>query len=112
MECNKWQEEGLLYVSREMDASQAEEYEKHVQICDVCRIEIDQYIHDKKTLFSADMLCESPSEHIDKKIIAACSSMPKSFTEASRSFPQSGSRGRSFQWYFLFSAWARGFILR
>ena len=83
MECNKWQQEGLLYVSREMEASQAEEYEKHVQLCEVCRVEIDQHIHDKKTLFSAEMLGESPSEHIDKKIIAACSSMPK----VSRSIP-------------------------
>lgn len=77
MECNKWQEEGLLYVSREMNASQAKEYEKHVQLCDVCRNEIDQYILDKKALFSADMLCESPSEAVDKKIITACSYLPK-----------------------------------
>jgi hypothetical protein len=77
MECNKWQEEGLLYVSREMNALQAKEYEKHVQLCDVCRNEIDQYILDKKALFSADILCESPSEAVDKKIITACSYMPK-----------------------------------
>ncbi len=77
MECNKWQQEGLLYVSREMEASQEEEYQEHVQLCEGCRDEIDQYIRDKKTLFSAEMLCESPSEHIDRKIIAACSSMPK-----------------------------------
>jgi hypothetical protein len=73
MECNKWQEEGLLYVSKEMDALQASEYGKHVQLCNACRVEIDQYLLDKKTLFSLDMLCESPSEEIDKKIIAACS---------------------------------------
>jgi hypothetical protein len=77
MECNKWQEEGLLYVAKEMDASQAAEYVKHVQLCDICRLEIDQYLTDKKTLFSTDMLCELPSEAIDKKIIAACSQAPK-----------------------------------
>lgn len=77
MECNKWQEEGLLYVSKEMDASQASEYGKHVQLCDECRVEIDQYLHDKKTLFSMDMLCESPSKEIDNKIITACSQSPK-----------------------------------
>ena len=76
MECNKWQEEGLLYVSKEMNASQAAEYGKHVQLCDVCRTEIDRYLIDKNKLFSADMLCESPSEDIDRKIIAACCNRP------------------------------------
>jgi hypothetical protein len=83
MECNKWQEEGLLYVSKEMTASRASEYLKHVQVCDVCRVEIDQYFIDKKSLFSANMLCESPSDEINKKIIAACSFVPK----ASRTIP-------------------------
>lgn len=77
MECNKWQEEGLLYVCREMDAAQTERFKKHVQFCDCCRNEIDQYMHDKKAFFCADMLCESPSGSVDKKIITACSRMPK-----------------------------------
>ena len=77
MDCNKWQEEGLLYVSHELDAAQVATYENHVQGCTVCQDELSNYLHDKKSFFHADVLCEAPSPAIDDKIIAACSRLPR-----------------------------------
>jgi hypothetical protein len=77
MDCNKWQEEGLLYVSHELGAAQVTTYEKHVQGCAACQDELSNYLHDKKSFFNADVLCEAPSQAIDDKIIAACTRLPR-----------------------------------
>ena len=82
MDCNKWQEEGLLYVSRELDAAHVTTYENHVQGCAACQDELSNYLHDKKSFFSADVLCEAPSQAIDEKIIAACSRLPRATRSA------------------------------
>jgi hypothetical protein len=85
MDCNKWQNEGLLYVSHELDVAQVKEYVTHIQGCAACQDELTNYLHDKKSFFSAEILCEAPCEAIDNKIIAACSSMPR-LTQASTLF--------------------------
>jgi hypothetical protein len=76
MECLKWQEIGLLAVSGEADAGQKDEFAQHMKICAACKDEADAYLADKKNFFSSDLLAEAPSETIDAKIIAACSSKP------------------------------------
>ena len=77
MECNKWQESGLLYISHELDEREDREFKEHMQVCSTCGKEVEQYFYDKKNFFPGSLLCESPSEAIDKKIIAACSQLPK-----------------------------------
>jgi len=76
MECPKWQELGLLFVSGETDAQQSEEFKEHMKQCAECKNEIDQYSFDKKNFFSYDFLAEAPPEAINTKIIAACSQKP------------------------------------
>jgi hypothetical protein len=77
MECNKWQESGLLYISHELDEREDGEFKEHMQVCSTCGKEVEQYFYDKNNFFPGSLLCESPSEAIDKKIIAACSQLPK-----------------------------------
>jgi anti-sigma factor RsiW len=72
MECNKWEETGLLYVSGELSAPEASEYEKHLSICQACHSEHSQYASDKKQFFTADFLSEPTPEHLDRKIIGLC----------------------------------------
>ena len=77
MECNKWQESGLLYISHELDEREEREFKEHMRVCSTCGKEVEQYFYDKKNFFPGSLLCESPSEAVDKKIIAACSQLPK-----------------------------------
>jgi hypothetical protein len=76
MECPKWQENGLLFVSGEADARQNEEFNEHMRVCIECKNEVEAYEYDKRHFFQQDFFTESPSEAINKKIIAACSHKP------------------------------------
>jgi len=77
MECNKWQEEGLLYISKELDFDKSKEFQRHCESCSTCRTEMQEYTFDAKTFFKQSFIGESPSEDIDNKIIAACSQAPR-----------------------------------
>jgi hypothetical protein len=76
MECNKWQETGLLYLSQELRSTDVSEFQAHIDVCSVCRNEIDSFDHLQKNVLSADIFLDVPSELIDTKIIAACSKKP------------------------------------
>jgi len=76
MECNKWQEEGLLYISKELDGSGKQLFENHMELCPACRGEVEQYRFDASNFFKESLIGESPSEKINQKIIAACSQAP------------------------------------
>jgi hypothetical protein len=76
MECLKWQEVGLLFVSGETDVRQNEELKEHMKVCAECKNEVDQYYFEKKKFFSHDLLAEAPPKAIDAKIITACSQKP------------------------------------
>jgi hypothetical protein len=76
MECLKWQEMGLLFVSGETDDGQSEEFKEHIKLCAECKQETDQYYFDKQHFFSQDFLADAPRETIDVKIKAACSQKP------------------------------------
>lgn len=76
MECPKWEEIGLLFISGETDARQNSEFKEHIKQCAECKNEVDQYYFDKKHFFFSDLIAETPPEAIDTKIIAACSRKP------------------------------------
>jgi hypothetical protein len=76
MDCPKWQENGLLYVCGEADTRQSEEFKEHMKVCADCKNEADAYLFDKQHFFQPGLRGESPSEAIDRKIIAACSQKP------------------------------------
>jgi hypothetical protein len=76
MECPKWQEMGLLFVSGETDSRQNEKFEEHLKVCAECKKETDQYYFDKQHFSSQDLLAQAPRETIDAKIKTACSQKP------------------------------------
>ena len=76
MECNKCQETGLLYLSQELSSSDVSEFHAHIDVCDVCRNEMESFDHLQKDVLSADLFVDVPSDSIDTKIIAACSQKP------------------------------------
>ncbi len=76
MECSKWQEEGLLFISGESDQQQEKEFREHLLVCADCKAENDQYHFEKKQFFAKAILEDSPSDIVNSKIIAACSQKP------------------------------------
>lgn len=76
MECNTMQETGLLYLSHELGEVQTAEFLDHLSVCSVCRDELAAYEHEKKALYSLEMLGENPSAQTDAKLLAACSRRP------------------------------------
>jgi len=73
MECNKWDENGLLFMARELSQPLASEFEKHLISCQSCSSELNQYTLEKKQFYATAILCESTPEHLDNKIISLCS---------------------------------------
>jgi hypothetical protein len=72
MECNKWEENGLLYMANELSHPLTSEFEQHLKICQCCSNELNQYSLEKIQFFTATCLCEPTPEHLDKKIISLC----------------------------------------
>jgi hypothetical protein len=73
MECNKWEETGLLYTSRELDGPVVSDFEKHLAACLFCNDQLTQYSLEKKQFFTHAILCEETPDHLDEKILAMCS---------------------------------------
>jgi hypothetical protein len=73
MECNKWDENGLLYLAKELSQPLSSEFEQHLTSCQSCSSELNQYTLEKKQFYSTAILCELTPEHLDKKIISLCS---------------------------------------
>jgi len=82
MECNKFEESGLLYVSGEFSAIEAAAYEAHLAECADCRRETEAYKKERETLFTADILSEAPSEAVDREILRVCANPKKKFSFA------------------------------
>jgi len=80
MECIKFEESGLLYVSGELSVSEAQAYEAHLTECAECREEVETYKKERETLFTADILGEAPSEAADKEILRVCANPKKKFS--------------------------------
>jgi hypothetical protein len=82
MECTKFEELGLLYVSGELDDSDARQYEAHLEECPGCKRETEAYKADRASLFGPDMLGEPPPEAVNREIIRVCTASKKRLTMA------------------------------
>jgi hypothetical protein len=80
MECNQWNEKGLLFTANELNEKDASDYRAHLEICDFCKKELHVYEQERKTLFAPEIFEETPSAAIDKEIIRVCSNPVKSKT--------------------------------
>jgi hypothetical protein len=80
MECNNFEEYGLLYASGELDPAAARGYEAHLEACDECRRETEAYGRERAELYTADVLSERPSPAADAEILRLCSNIRKTPT--------------------------------
>jgi hypothetical protein len=75
MECNKWEETGLLYVSRELDELDLTEFKNHLSTCTFCSNELSQYNLEKTRFFSPSTLSIQTTPELDIKILTRCLSV-------------------------------------
>ena len=73
MECNKWEEKGLLFTSGELNEEEAKAFNDHCMTCETCRKELQLYRREKESIFRPEMFEESPSLAVDKEIMRVCS---------------------------------------
>lgn len=72
MECNKWEEEGLLFTAHELHEHLAAGFQAHCKECAFCAAQVEQYLRDKAVLFTRETLGAHPSERVDTAVAAAC----------------------------------------
>jgi hypothetical protein len=75
MECNKWEENGLLYVAGELDQGQQGKYKDHLSTCTFCSNELAEYSGLKSKFFSPELLSIQTSPQLDAKIMNLCLSV-------------------------------------
>jgi hypothetical protein len=75
MECNKWEETGLLYVSRELDEAHQAEFKNHLSTCAFCSNEVSLYTLEKTRFFSPDILSVQTTPELDIKIVTRCTAV-------------------------------------
>lgn len=73
MECNYWEEKGLLFTSGELNEEEAKAFNDHCMTCETCRNELQLYRREKESLFRPELFEESPSAAVDKEIMRVCS---------------------------------------
>lgn len=72
MVCTEGSNNGLLYVSGELEAEVLDDYKAHLKECDYCKNELRIYQEERKLLFRPEMFEETPSESVDKEIVRVC----------------------------------------
>jgi anti-sigma factor RsiW len=77
MECNKFEERGLLYAAGELGPAEACDYEAHLAVCGACRGETEAYRRERAEIYTADILSERPSPGADAEILRRCSNARK-----------------------------------
>jgi anti-sigma factor RsiW len=82
MDCNKFEESGLLYLSGELSESEARGYEAHIAGCAECRGETELYRKESKELYTADILGDAPRREVSDEIIRVCSNPKKAASAA------------------------------
>jgi len=85
MECNKFEEHGLLYAAGELCPAEARGYEAHLAVCGACRRETETYRRERAELYTADILSERPSPETDAEILRLGSNarkIPMSFANS------------------------------
>jgi hypothetical protein len=75
MECNKWEEDGLLYISKELDDVKRAQFENHFSTCAFCSNELSLSSLEKTRFFSQDILCIRTSPELDMKIMSRCTAV-------------------------------------
>jgi hypothetical protein len=75
MECNKWEETGLLYISKELDETQRIQFKNHLSTCAFCSTELTLYSLEKTRFFSPDILSVPTSPELDIKIMSRCTAV-------------------------------------
>jgi hypothetical protein len=75
MECNKWEENGLLFASRELDEAQANQFRSHLSTCSYCSNELSLYALEKTKFFSPDVLSVQTTPELDIKILTRCTAV-------------------------------------
>ena len=73
MECNFWEEMGLLYSSGELNEQEEETFTAHLAQCSECTRAWETYQNERKSFFSTDILGEAPSAACDAEILRVCS---------------------------------------
>ena len=73
MECNKWEEYGLLFTSGELENDERQSFEQHLKACSVCAQEHDAYRSVQNRFFTPETLEDSPSPACDAEILRVCS---------------------------------------
>lgn len=73
MECNYWEEKGLLFTSGELNEEEAKAFNDHCRVCETCRTELQLYLREKESVFKPEMFEELPSPAVDKEIMRVCS---------------------------------------
>ena len=73
MECNKWEEYGLLFVSGELEENEHQSFGQHLQECAFCAQEEQVYRMEKKRFYTAEILGDTPSAACDAEILRVCS---------------------------------------
>ncbi|MFP4013009.1 MAG: anti-sigma factor family protein [Chitinispirillaceae bacterium] len=80
MACSKFEESGLLYCSDELDEHDIRRFEEHLEKCEECRLEVEDYKRESASFYTVDMLGENPSEAVDREILRVCASAKKQHT--------------------------------
>ena len=73
MECNYWEEKGLLFTSGELNDEEVKVFNEHCKACELCRNELQLYRHEKETFFMPEMFEDAPPVEVDREILRVCS---------------------------------------
>jgi len=73
MECNIWNEKGLLFLAEELDREEAQLFQTHLVSCELCNKEAELYRKEKELYFRPEMFEEEPSLAVDQEILRVCS---------------------------------------
>ena len=73
MECNMWEEMGLLFDSGELNDQERRAFDDHLTQCTGCRNELDAYRYERAHFYAPSVLEDAPSAACDAEIIRVCS---------------------------------------
>ena len=73
MECNYWEEKGLLFTSGELSEEEVNAFNDHLKTCELCQKELQLYQQERETLFRPEMFEDAPPALVDSEILRVCS---------------------------------------
>jgi hypothetical protein len=72
MACSNWDENGLLYSSKELDSTDALQFEEHLCVCKECKEELELYKKEQVQFYTLKNLVEAPSDATNAEILRVC----------------------------------------